>query len=233
MNAGREQTTIDLAPGTRGAAVVALQRVLDLLGELTGEIDGHVSAATTAAVQALQRRLGDEPTGELTPALVARAREAATRAGAEAHARAAAAAEESAALYQQIAASRQDEIAAARARHPGRPLCLTEEEVGASLLAAARADLEAAGHWRRAAVDDDPDASRLVRAARAEARARRAALAAGPWFRSAADGHLAAGDRLQGSRALDGAVRAAALAAEAASLADLDVLGELAPSRDD
>ncbi|HEY8379907.1 MAG TPA: peptidoglycan-binding domain-containing protein, partial [Nannocystis sp.] len=156
MNATREQTNTELAPGARGAAVVALQRVLDVLGELTGEIDGHLSAATTAAVQGLQRRFGDEPTGELTPALVARAREAAARVGAEAWARAAAAAEESAALYQQIAALRQEEIAAARARHPGRAVCLSEEEVGASLLAAARSDFEAAGHWRRAAAHDDP-----------------------------------------------------------------------------
>ncbi|HEY8378354.1 MAG TPA: hypothetical protein VIK91_17780, partial [Nannocystis sp.] len=66
---------------------------------------------------------------------------------------------------------------------------------------------------------------------RAQARARRAALAADPWFRSAAAGWLAAGDRLQASRALEGAVKAAALAAEATSLADLDRLDAPAPSR--
>jgi hypothetical protein len=208
--------------------VVALQRVLELLGDLAGEIDGTWSATTVSAVQALQRRLGVAPTGELTPALVARARAAAAVVGAEAHARAAAAAEDCAALYQQIAAARQGEVEAARARHPGRPTCLTEEEVGASLLAAARSNFEAAAHWRRAAVVDDPAASRLARAAGAQARARRAALAADPWFRSAAAGHLAAGDRLQGSRALEGAVKAAALAAEAADLGDEPVLADMA-----
>lgn len=226
MNGAREPSNNDrnAGPGAAGAArseaveVVELQRLLELLGELTGEIDGRFSATTAAAVQALQLRLGVEPTGELTPVLLARAREAAARVRAEAHARAATAAEECAALYEQIAAARQGEVEAARARHPGRPTSLTEEEVGASLLAAARCGLDAAGHWRRAARVDDPQASRLVRAARAQARARRAAFAADPWFRSAAAGHLAAGDRLQGSRALDGAAKAAALFAEAAAL---------------
>ncbi|MCY1012269.1 peptidoglycan-binding protein [Nannocystis pusilla] len=123
--------------------------MLDALAVLA-EVDDV--ATTRAAVQALQRRLGLAATGEITPALLQRAQAAAEAVHADAHARAAAAAETAAALYSQIAGDREREIEAMRARHPGRPTSLTEEEVGASRLAEARSALEAANHWRRAAL---------------------------------------------------------------------------------
>lgn len=187
--------------------------MLDALAVLA---DTGATTAADAAVQALQRHLGLAATGEVTPALLSRARAAARTVHADARVGAADAAEAAAALYEQIAGDREREVEAARARHPPRPTSLTEEEIGASRLAEARCALEAAGHWRGAAAAGGAEAVALqVRAAGARARARRAAAAAGPWFRSAAAGHLAAGDRLQGSRALEGALKAAALLAEA------------------
>ncbi|MCY0991626.1 hypothetical protein OV203_31075 [Nannocystis sp. ILAH1] len=123
--------------------------MLDALAVLA-EVDDVTT--TRAAVQALQRRLGLAATGEITPALQQQAQAAAQAVHADAHARAAAAAETAAALYDQIAGDREREIEAVRARHPGRPTSLTEEEVGASRLAEGRSALEAAHHWRRAAL---------------------------------------------------------------------------------
>lgn len=206
----------DMTPGAAGREVVELQHLLLLLGELGGGIDGVLSEATTRALRGLQRRFAMPDTGEITPALTARAHQELTRDRANAHARAAASAEAAADLYEQIAAKRRAEVEAARARVPPRPTTLPEEETGASLLAAARSRLDAAAQWlRAAALDDDPSARRLARARHAQTLAHRSALAADPWFRSAAEGHLAASDLLQGSRALDGAAKAAALAAAA------------------
>lgn len=207
-------TSDDRTPGPddAGRELVELQRLLLLLGDLSGRVDGVPSEATTQALRALQRRLDEPDTGEVTPALLSRAHADLSRLRADAHARAAAAAEAAADLYEQIAAARIADVEAARARVPARPTALSEEEAGASLLAAARARLDAASRWLRAA---GLSIAHLARARDAQVRAHRAALAADPWFRSAAAAHLAAGDRLQGSRALDGAAKAAALAADA------------------
>lgn len=204
-----------LAPGAVGPAVVELQRLLAALELYAGPIDGELAAATLDAVRSLQRRLGAPEIDAVAPALVQRARERAASARADAYARAAEAAESAAACYEEIAASRRADIDAARAHKVPRPTSLLEEEVGASLLAAARSRLDGAAHWTRAAAVDDARATRLARAREAQARAHRSARAAEPWFRAAASGHLAGGDRLQGSRALEGAVKAAALAADA------------------
>ncbi|MFY0538467.1 hypothetical protein [Nannocystis pusilla] len=153
--------------------------MLDALAVLA-EVDDVTT--TRAAVQALQRRLGLAATGEITPALLQRAQAAAQAVHAEAHARAAAAAETAAALYSQIAGDREREIEAVRARHPGRPTSLTEEEVGASRLAEGRSALEAANHWRRAALSRE-------RAAQAEVDA--------PLHSGVRDAHVSATDSSQ------------------------------------
>ncbi|WAS92925.1 peptidoglycan-binding domain-containing protein [Nannocystis punicea] len=145
MSEPQPPTATQLAPDAAGRAV---RRVLDALAVLAEVED---VATTTAAVQALQRHFGLAATGEVTPALLQRAQAVAQAVHADAHVEAATAAETAASLYEQIAGDREREIEAVRARHPGRPTSLTEEEVGASLLAQARCALEAAGHWRRAA----------------------------------------------------------------------------------
>jgi hypothetical protein len=146
LSEAQQPTASQLAPEAAGRAV---RCVLDALAVLA-EVDDVTT--TRAAVQALQRHLGLAATGEVTPGLLQRAQAAARAVHADAHARAAAAAETAAALYSQIAGDREREIEAMRARHPGRPTSLTEEEVGASKLAEARSALEAANHWRRAAL---------------------------------------------------------------------------------
>lgn len=125
-----------------------MTHVLDALAVLA---DTGAAKAEIAAVEALQRCLGAAVDGEVSPALLRRAHVAATVVHAEAQVEAARAAEEAAALYEQIAGDRERDVEASRARHPSRPTCLTEEEVGASWLAVGRSALEAAGHWRRAA----------------------------------------------------------------------------------
>ncbi|WP_434422263.1 hypothetical protein [Nannocystis pusilla] len=137
--------------------------MLDALAVLA-EVDDV--ATTRVAVRALQRRLGLAATGEVTPALLQRAQAAARAVHADAHARAAAAAETAAALYSQIAGDREREIEAVRARHPGRPTSLTEEEVGASRLAEGRSALEAANHWRHAALSRERAAQAEIDAPR-------------------------------------------------------------------
>lgn len=120
--------------------------------------EGDVSTES-AAIAGLQRRLGLAVTGEVTPGLLRQAQAAAQAVHAAAQVQAAIAAETAAALYEQIAGDREREIEAVRARHPARPTSLTEEEVGASRLAAGRCALEAAGHWRRAALSRDAAAA--------------------------------------------------------------------------
>ncbi len=203
---------VPLAPGP---AVVELQRLLAALELYAGPIDGALSSTTAAAVRSLQTQLGEPEVGASTTALLRRARERAAAVRAERHAEAARAAEAAADCYEGIAEVRRADVDAARAHRTPRPTSLLEEEIGASLLAAARSRLDAAARWLRAAAPDEVRTVHLAHAHDAEARAGRSARAAVPWFQAAAAGHLAAGDRLQGSRALEGAAKAAALAADA------------------